>query len=283
MMTMTKRFSRKDCGRSFPSACAFTLVELLIVIGIIAILISFLLPAISNALVQARTIACESNVRSILQAMTAYSSAYQNQYPPNVGTPAPGMYWYDQDRIGKFISSPQVVTPGAEMLGGVFVCPDDNPQSLSSYTMNAWASSLADSFVTKYAGKRGIFWAANVRNASQMILITEKWSSVGSATAGWMAPPTIGYLGTTPGQRFGAGAGLTPAFNAGPYGKVSSELCYERHRNGKGTGTQPYGRVTIGYADGHAEINSDADLCNYQAGTSTLHAYWSPLDSNINN
>jgi len=60
---------------------AFTLVELLVVIGIIAILIAILLPAISRAKDQANTTACLANMRSLGQLMVAYQVEYKGAYP----------------------------------------------------------------------------------------------------------------------------------------------------------------------------------------------------------
>jgi prepilin-type N-terminal cleavage/methylation domain-containing protein/prepilin-type processing-associated H-X9-DG protein len=103
----------------------FTLVELLVVIGIIAVLIGVLLPALNKAREQSRIIKCTSNLRVIAQASLQYSLDNKNCFLPSViwnggGTDqAPVDYWPHLLIAMKYLP-PQHGSPAFD---SVLVCP----------------------------------------------------------------------------------------------------------------------------------------------------------------
>ena len=60
---------------------AFTLIEVLVVIAIIALLLALLMPSLSRARQQARLVVCSNNLRSMWTGVLAYALENRDRVP----------------------------------------------------------------------------------------------------------------------------------------------------------------------------------------------------------
>ena len=134
---------------------AFTLVELLVVIGIIAILIGILLPTIARARESARRASCLSNLRQVSMAMRFYAHDNRDQVPLGYRSGNKQfnsmIYAFDEAKLvlfgwlyaGGYMKTPQV-----------FFCPSENePRSMFATADNPWPPGLdGDPSKHAYAG-----------------------------------------------------------------------------------------------------------------------------------
>ncbi len=129
-------------------ASAFSLIELLVVVGIIGLLGSLVLPALSRAKAKAQALQCLGNLRQWGLATQLYVSDHED-YLPRDGTPNPdaadtNVGWYIQlpSQLGlpRYHEMPWRTNPAAPPGRSLWICPSNrrrsNGRNLFHYCLN---------------------------------------------------------------------------------------------------------------------------------------------------
>ena len=133
----------------------FTLVELLVVVGIISVLVAILLPSLAAARRQARAIACLSNLRQLGAAFQMYCNEnrgrcfrYVDRSATDLWVPLLQPYVGDVDAVRL---CPEAIGIGTQPFGNAFTAwGDPNGTSVpwvgrgGSYGLNMWLHTLPD-------------------------------------------------------------------------------------------------------------------------------------------
>lgn len=230
---------------------AFTLIELLIVIAIIAILVSLLLPALQSARVAAMLVDCASNERQINQGIMEYAQANSGYLPYTDAADAAGpppyaaIRWYG--RIGGALDPAQNYVPwnGVDVKK-VWICPfaafSGMPQNPIYPYLWDHQYALNDTVISVrhyYPGPHAVTFDSPQQ-------VDARIDSVGMNTV-FMADAPNGqvYAGSwCPGDRFDNVYGLQPAWGANqPWMEDGKTGVVDQGLHG--------GVINISYIDGH--------------------------------
>jgi prepilin-type N-terminal cleavage/methylation domain-containing protein/prepilin-type processing-associated H-X9-DG protein len=154
---------------------AFTLVELLVVIGIIALLISILLPALSRANNAAKRTKCMAQMRELTMAWTAYAMDSRGWLvDPNTGT---NTGWANAGNTAKNITQ-GVLFPYCPHKA-VDHCPADYSNHLRSYSIN-------DYFRGYEGSVKSIDKLSQIRRSSDVFVFVEEFDPRGFNLGGFL-------------------------------------------------------------------------------------------------
>lgn len=247
----------------------FTLVELLVVVGIISLLIAMLLPALNAAMEAAKTVACASNMRQTAMAVHMYAQENKGQLPYafNYGT-----NYNDPLHYYTFFSliAPQLglkFDPADPMASqwydnSVLVCPSDNlPRNpayiiyreggRSSYSVNGYISDAYSETNPQYSvfgtnvGSRGTKKLSKIPRPTETLLLVENWGwepSLGYSTGVW------GYGGSSSAKvdRQNSSYGYTIGSGQGNIAVDAGKQGYHNRKDNRGV-------CNWAFADGHVE------------------------------
>jgi prepilin-type N-terminal cleavage/methylation domain-containing protein/prepilin-type processing-associated H-X9-DG protein len=166
---------------NIPLKQAFTLIELLIVLAVIAILVAIVLPVFAKVRDKGRQAACSSNLRQLSLAFLAYEEDYDQYFPgATYSNSAPGTPggWMYQESLDPPVFRPDLGSLYPYVKNSlIYVCPSDGAGSVSgdSYALNGCSVAFPP-VMDLLPGKAITLFD----NPSEWLLLAEEASPIGT-------------------------------------------------------------------------------------------------------
>lgn len=251
------------------SRTAFTLVELLVVIGVIALLIAMLLPALAKARAAALSANCLSNLRQVYTGFQMYSADHRGDIPVM------------RSKSGGIVLWPWYLIAGHDTADS----PTGRSYIPQAVTICPAAPRFEQERIVKDSDAKllgyGLFWVDSGR--SQWVFRSAKFQTVTQiGTDTWFHWQKLSRLPTPPTDTIMLADSLVqrpgaPYYGPGPASTVAAFSDQDRGPYHGGRihtrhGTDKYGSANVCFYDGHAATLPAGDLRNRTA--SRIRKIW---------
>ena len=242
---------------------AFTLVELLVVIGIIALLVSILLPTLSKARSAAKTVQCLSNLRQFGNAQSMYAGQWKGWAIPSIlgndNKVNNRVTWINNADFRKALSvkvwqPPELGKPGngAKNRAPIgMLCPEALKSEMSS---NKNGSTLQHSYGYNFTSMFKLPETATGKNIEFRGIKLTKVQ--GAAQKLMFADAMALNIDRKHSNHYMKVAGFDEARDTTTYPDLNAYVAYRHAKDKKG----PSAQINVVFWDGHAETMKRSDV-----------------------